>query len=141
MLVAAAILAGIAKTGRGDGAPLGGPPATATIAGVAQPGGVTVEAALTTNMRSAPDRRAELVAIIPGGRLADVTGQTPAGDWLRVDLPDRLAPRRLGARAERAATAGRSRHCRRRGRDRPGRPDDRRDGEHGDPPRRRRSPT
>lgn len=49
--------------------------------------GVTVEPALTTNMRAAPDREAELVAIIPGRRPALVTGRSPDGAWLRVIYP------------------------------------------------------
>jgi hypothetical protein len=59
---------------------------TASVAAGA-PGAVTVRAALTTNMRAAPDRQADLVAIIPGDRVAEVTGVTAAGDWLRVVYP------------------------------------------------------
>jgi hypothetical protein len=86
VLVAAAVLALIAITNRRPPAPLAAVTPTSTAA-AGTPGTVTVRAALTTNVRAAPDRQAELVAIIPGNRVADVTGVTPAGDWLRVVYP------------------------------------------------------
>ncbi|MBM3138964.1 MAG: hypothetical protein FJZ92_01810 [Chloroflexi bacterium] len=87
MLIAAGVLAAIALVDRAGGAangargtePRGG--AGPTVQGVA------VRASLTTNIRASPGRQAELIAIIPGGRVAQVTGQTPNGDWLRVVYP------------------------------------------------------
>lgn len=61
--------------------------------------GVTVVPALTTNMRSAPGRGSDLVAIIPGGRVVEVIGQTPDGAWLQVIYP-------VGSRLEGWVPAG-----------------------------------
>ncbi len=85
VLIAAAALALIAITGRAPGT---GPVAGTAPSRTAGAGGtVTVRAALTTNMRAAPDRQAEVVAIIPGDRVADVVGRAPSGSWLQVVYP------------------------------------------------------
>lgn len=47
----------------------------------------TAVLALTTNMYARPTRTAELVAIIPEGRVARVTGRTDDSEWLRVNYP------------------------------------------------------
>ncbi|MDA0364785.1 MAG: hypothetical protein O3B31_01455 [Chloroflexi bacterium] len=85
VLIAAAALAAILLIDRAGG--VGGTAAVATAIADAAAEGVTVEPALTTNMRTAPDRLAELVAIIPGGRAAQVTGQSADGAWLLVVYP------------------------------------------------------
>ena len=85
VLIAAGTIAVILVLDRaGDAA---GAPPLATAAASQSVDGLTVEPALTTNMRAAPDRQAELIAIVPGGRLALVTGQSPDGAWLRVIYP------------------------------------------------------
>ncbi|MFA7249184.1 MAG: CARDB domain-containing protein [Dehalococcoidia bacterium] len=56
----------------------GGPPSPATA---------SVVLALTTNAYSRPTRASDLVAIIPEGRSARLTGRTEEGDWLRVVYP------------------------------------------------------
>jgi len=85
VLIAAATLAVIVLIDRARGA--GSDYVAASEATALPLEGVTVSPALTTNMRAAPDRRAELIAIIPGERIALVTGQTPDRAWLRVIYP------------------------------------------------------
>lgn len=85
VLIAATALAAILLIDRAGGA---GGAAPEVLTSTNEPAeGVTVEAVLTTNMRASADRVAELVAIIPGGRAAEVTGQSSDGSWLQVVYP------------------------------------------------------
>jgi hypothetical protein len=49
--------------------------------------GVVARAVLTTNLRIAPGRQSEIVAIVPTAQLIRVTGRSADGDWLRVAYP------------------------------------------------------
>lgn len=50
-------------------------------------GSTTARLAVTSNVYVRPARPAELVAVIPAGREARVTGRTEDGAWLRVVYP------------------------------------------------------
>jgi len=47
----------------------------------------TARVALTSNLYARPTRASELMAVIPGGREARVTGRTEDATWLRVVYP------------------------------------------------------
>jgi len=49
--------------------------------------GVVARAVLTTNLRVAPGRQSDIVAIVPTAQLTRVTGRSADGDWLRVAYP------------------------------------------------------
>lgn len=73
-------------------APTGASPAGGAAPGLATPAPSPVEddqtvLALTTNMYDRPTRASDLLAIIPEGRIARVTGRTDDSEWLRVTYP------------------------------------------------------
>jgi hypothetical protein len=84
VLVAGIALGTIWFIDASDGTPAaaGSPEATAVL-----PEGPTAVLAMTSNMYGRPTRTADLVAIIPEGRLVRVTGQTDDSEWLRVIYP------------------------------------------------------
>lgn len=93
VLVAGAVIAvliardgGSARAGGGDG---GAPPpvAPAAVASVAEQRPRVVAATSTSNVYAQPNRGAEVLAILPVGRDAEVLGRTRDGDWLRVAYP------------------------------------------------------
>jgi hypothetical protein len=49
--------------------------------------GVIARAVLTTNLRIAPGRQSEIVAIVPTAQFTRVTGRSADGSWLRVAYP------------------------------------------------------
>ena len=49
--------------------------------------GVVARAVLTTNLRIAPGRQSDIVAIVPTAQLIRVTGRSADGAWLRVAYP------------------------------------------------------
>ena len=49
--------------------------------------GVVAHAVLTTNLRVAPGRQSDIVAIVPTAQLTRVTGRSADGAWLRVAYP------------------------------------------------------
>ena len=53
----------------------------------ARPEGPVAVLALTSNMYARPARTSDLVAIIPEGRSARITGRTDDSEWLRVIYP------------------------------------------------------
>ena len=50
-------------------------------------GVVTVRALATTNIYATPTRSSDLIAILPGGQVAEAESQTEEGDWLLVAFP------------------------------------------------------
>ena len=48
---------------------------------------VAVSAAVTTHLLARPSRDAEIVAIVPQHRVAEVVGRTEDGEWLRLVYP------------------------------------------------------
>ncbi|MEX1023017.1 MAG: SH3 domain-containing protein, partial [Dehalococcoidia bacterium] len=85
IVVAAAVIAGVWITGGPSG--LGAEPPAATPTEAAAPEGPRARVALTSNLYAAPSGTAELVAIVPEGRLVRVTGRTDDSTWLRVIYP------------------------------------------------------
>ena len=49
--------------------------------------GIVARAVLTTNLRVAPGRQSDIVAIVPTEQLTRVTGRSADGVWLRVAYP------------------------------------------------------
>jgi hypothetical protein len=63
-------------------------PAVANPTSTAVPiGGIVARAVLTTNLRVAPGRQSDIVAIVPTAQLTRVTGRSADGVWLRVAYP------------------------------------------------------
>ena len=49
--------------------------------------GVLARAVLTTNLRAAPGRLSDILAIVPTQQLTRITGRSADGEWLRVAYP------------------------------------------------------
>jgi len=79
---AVAIIVALDRTG-GDPQPTAALP-TATAAPIE---GIAARAILTTNLRVAPGRQSDIVAIVPTNQLTRVTGRSADGIWLRVAYP------------------------------------------------------
>ena len=92
-MVAAATIGLIAVTDGHTDAPVSAAlaPPGAAPGGAASPadadGALRAVAAATTNVRAAPERFAEVVAILPGEREADLLGRTADALWVRVAYP------------------------------------------------------
>jgi hypothetical protein len=85
VLIAGAVMAVIALVDTASSAD--GAPATPATPTAEVPDGATVTLALTSNMYAHPSRSADLVAVVPSGRIARVTGRTEDNEWLRVVYP------------------------------------------------------
>ena len=86
--VAAAVIGLIAiADGRTDAPASAAPASPGAVPPAATNGALLATAAATTNVRAAPERFAEVVAILPGERDADLLGRTADGLWLRVAYP------------------------------------------------------
>ena len=84
MLAASAVLAAIALQGAGEEAPAAAPAAPRATAGPAAP---RAAAHVTTNLRRSPHPAADVVAVIPGGREAELLGRSEDGAWAQLAYP------------------------------------------------------
>ena len=89
MLTAALVIAAIAVWGGDEQAA----PAAVSGAGNAPAGGEQAEASpraeahVTTNLRLSPHRAADVVAVIPRGREAELSGRSADGAWVQLVYP------------------------------------------------------
>ncbi len=88
MLIAAALIASLIAFDDPDGATVAVPTPAAT-AGVDEiPAGIiAVRPAVTSHLLARPSREAAIVAIVPERRVAEVTGRSEDGEWLRLIYP------------------------------------------------------
>ena len=89
MVAAALVLAALAILGGEDetaGVAIDGPSAAAPTP-EPTPASPRVAAHVTTNLRLSPHRAADVAAVIPGGREAELLGRSADGAWLRLSYP------------------------------------------------------
>lgn len=87
MLIAAAVVAGLIALDDPDDETAAAPASTVDSADAIPGGIVAVRPVLTSHLLARPSRDAEIVAIVPEQRVAEVVGRSEDGEWLRLIYP------------------------------------------------------